>query len=257
MSEITSTELAGLAKQRFRNRGIGLPINWMDSDICPPDAFAPVERSVLANSSDTLFKEPTLNQYHTDSARITGQLFEEYLDGICEALSSAVGKWMKIASVVSMTTAGPIGTLMPGGVIGPELEPFIYAKAPKATEMERKYSRAISKAVSEAWSSWQNGLSGVLKYPGFTGAPMPNTPEPLMSMVSMGESRLAPQRLSLAMHDHFGQGDKMHSGDLFASISESFYNRFQVFKTTTVVLGVVVSGSMASGQVVPTPGNFA
>jgi len=256
MSKILSTELASLAKQRFRNRDIALPMEWLDTDICPPDAFAPVERSVAANSADTLFQEPTLNKYHTDSARFTGQLFEEYMDGICLALSFAVGRWMKIASVVAMTTAGPVGTLLPGGVIGPELQPFIMAQAPKSTRMERKYSSAISKAVSEAWSSWQKGLSGVLKYPGFTGASMPNTSEPLMNLVSAGETRLAPQNLSRAMQTHFGQGDGLHSGDLFESIADSFYNRFQRFKTTTLVQNVIASGSVSSGQVVPTPGNF-
>jgi hypothetical protein len=256
MSKILSTELASLTKQKFHSRSIGLPIEWLNKDICPPDAFTQVERSARANPSDTLFQEPTLNKYHTDSARVTGTIFEEYIDGICAALSSAVSMWMRVASVMAMTTAGPVGTLMPGGVAGPELEPFILAEAPKATPMERQYSRAIARAVSEAWNGWQIGLSGILQYPGFMGAPMPNSPAPLISLASVGEIKLAPQNLSRAMRHHFNEPDFLHSQDLFASVSEAFYTRFQEFKTNTIVNGVIAAGSSASGQVVPTPGNF-
>jgi hypothetical protein len=264
----SANTLSQTAKQIFSGKGIRLPVNWQDMGPVYPQAFTPAESAAQANPPANLFHEPTLNQYHTDSARILGHSMEQFIDDMSAALSDAIGKWMRTASVVSVTINGPIGTLLPGGVTGPTLKPFIMARAPVKTEMECKYSNAVAEAVSRGWASWQQGLSGMLSYPSFAASPTPaapptpNVPAPLMAFGSSGESALAPGRLENAMAAALGH-DGQHAGTLFEAIAGSFYTHFQTFKLSTLVSGVLGAGPVAmppgpvaGGAVMPTPGNF-
>jgi hypothetical protein len=264
-----STALSATAKLNFAGQGIQLPVNWQDMGPLYPKAFTPAEQQTQSNAPTNLFHEPTVNRYHTDAARTVGRSMERYIDGICVAIADAIAKWMRIASVSALTINGPIGTLLPGGVVGPPLQPFILAKAPQATEMESEYSRAIAKAVSNGWQYWQQGLSGVLNYPTFAAAPMPmapptpNTPAPLVTLGSSGEGALTPLPLKNAMSAAL-QKDGQHAGALFEAVAQSFYSHFQTFKTSTLVSNVMgtgpvtvaPSGPVAAGTVIPTPGNF-
>lgn len=261
--------LSDTAKLNFAGQGIKLPMEWADMGPLYPKAFTPQELTTQSNPATCLFHEPTLNRYHTDAARIRGKAMARYIDGVCAAISDAVGKWMRMASVVCVLINGPVGTVMPNGVTGPLLKPFILAKAPCKTEMEREYSNAIATALSNAWSEWQSGLSGVLNYPAFAAAPMPmapptpNVPAPLITFASSGEGMLAPNTLGRAMSAAMTR-DGQHAAALFDAVSNSFYTHFQTFKSGTMVTRVIgtgpvsvpPSGPVTGGTVVPTPGNF-
>lgn len=257
------------AKLNFAGQGIKLPVDWTDMGALYPKAFTPPELSAQSNPPDNLFHEPTLNRYHTDAARIRGKAMARYIDGISAAISDAICKWMRMASVLSALINGPIGTVLPNGVTGPLLKPFILAKGPRKTEMEIEYSNAIAEALSNAWSQWQSGLSGVLSYPAFAAAPMPmapptpNVPVPLITFASSGENMLSPTVLSRAMSAAMTK-DGQHAQALFDALSNSFYTHFQTFKSSTMVTRVIgtgpvsvpPSGPVTGGSVVPTPGNF-
>ncbi len=257
------------AKLNFAGQGIKLPVDWTDMGALYPKAFTPPELSARGNPPTNLFHEPTLNRYHTDAARIRGQSMVRYIDGISAAITDAIDTWMRMASVVSVLINGPIGTLLPNGVTGPLLKPFIVAKAPCKTAMETEYSNAIATALSNAWSMWHLGLSGVLSYPAFAAAPMPmapptpNVPVPLITFASSGENMLSPTVLSRAMGAAMSK-DGQHAQALFDAVAGSFYTHFQTFKSSTMVTRVVGTGPVAvppsgpvtGGTVVPTPGNF-
>jgi hypothetical protein len=236
----TTEAVSTSAKQYFSSKGIELPMRWQSMGDIFPQAFQPAELHTPANSSECLFHEPTLNKYHTDTAYTLSRNYAIFIDGISAALTRAIEKWMKIASVVSVNVLGPVGTLLTGGVTGPELYPLIMADAPQETESDFKYSRAIAAAVSDNWSAWQQGLTGILNFPGFTGAPTMNLPAPLMSLMSETETGLAPHSLSGVMWRNLDDSGALHAQTLFESVANSFYTHFQVFKTSTLVTGVTV-----------------
>ncbi len=240
MPTIPEAELSDTTKQYFSDKGIKLPMNWSDMGENFPGAFTQPERNTGANCPNTLFHEPTLNKYHTGAARTLARHYEQFIDGICASISSAIDQWMKIASVVSVTVNGPVGTLMPAGVEGPELKPLIMAEAPQATQRELKHADAIATALSESWAAWQQGLSGILNYPGFNGAPMPNVPAPLITLISEAEMQLSPDNLRDRMSWHFDDPGALHARDLFDSVARAFYTHFQEFKLNTLVTGVTV-----------------
>lgn len=243
MPTIPEAELSDTTKQYFSDKGIKLPMNWSDMGENFPGAFTQPERDTGANSARSLFHEPTLNKYHTGAARTLARHYEQFIDGICAGISSAIDQWMKIASVISVTVNGPAGTLMPAGVEGPELKPLIMAEAPQATERELKHSDAIATALSESWAAWQQGLSGILNYPGFNGAPMPNVPAPLITLISEAEVQLSPDNLRDRMSWHFDDPVALHARDLFDSVAQAFYTHFQEFKINTLVTGVIAAAA--------------
>lgn len=246
--------LSDTAKQHFSDRGIALPMKWQSMGELYPQAFRQPELSTPANPSNALFHEPTLNKYHTDTAGIMSGHYATYIDGITTAFSTAIEKWMKMAMVVGVSSMGPLGTWSPNGVNSPDLFPMIMSDAPKDTPSDYKYSHAIAAAVSSNWNDWHQGLSGTLNYPGFNGAPMPNTPVPLISFMSAGEGGLAPDPLSKEMQRNLNDPGALHSVTLFDAVAHSFYTNFQVFKTATLVTGVTVAAASAPPPPVPSPG---
>jgi len=263
------TALSNTAKRIFSGQGIKLPVNWHDMGPNYPQAFTPSELTTQSNAPTNLFQEPTLNRYHTSSARTVGRAMEKYIDGVCAAIADGIDKWMRMASVVAVTINGPIGTLLPGGVTGPLLTPLIFAKAPRKTELETEYSNAIAVAVGNGWLHWQQGLCGVLTYPLFAAAPMPmapptpNVPSALITCGSSGEGQLSPGALKNAMAAAM-KDDGQHAATLFDAVAQSFYAHFQTFKTSTLLTNIIgtgpvtlpPSGPVTGGSVIPTPGNF-
>lgn len=160
---------------------------------------------------------------------------------------------MLAASIVSVNVVGPVGTMLPGGVSAPQLYSMIMAKAPKKGRSEVRYSRSIAAAVSDAWDGWHQGLSGILNYPGFNGMPMVNTPAPLISFVSEGESALAPHNLSPAIQRNLNDPGALHAKTLFDSVANAFFIQFQAFKAATLITGVTVAAASAP----PVPAGMA
>lgn len=261
--------LSQTARLNFAGRAIEIPVQWGDMGPLYPQAFSPAERAAQANPPDSLFHEPTLNRYHTTAARSIGQAMERFIKGVCTAIAGAVDKWMRTASVVSVCINGPVGTLLPGGVIGPPLKPLILAAAPCSTELETEYANAIAEAISSGWSQWHMKLSGLLSYPSFAAAPMPaapptpNVPASLILFASSGEHALSPAELKSAMAA--GLTDEgQHAAALFDAIAQAFYSHFQTFKQSTQITRVMGTGPVSAapggpvsgGMVIPAPGNF-
>ncbi len=242
--------LSTSAKQTFAGRNIALPMQWKSMGPHYPDAFGPPELSTPANARDNLFHEPTLNKYHTQAARILGRGYAQYIDGICAAICDAFNAWMHSASIVSVTLAGTIGTVRPQATVGPQLEPLIVPAAPRATSQEQKYSLAIAGALSDSWQEWQRGLSGILTYPPF-GPPGPNIPAPLITFSSAGEANLAPEHLCDEMARRLDDPGALHARDLFASIAQAFFTHFQIFKTNSLITGVIMTPPVPPPPVPP------
>jgi hypothetical protein len=247
--------LSASARQHFSDSGVALPMKWQSMGELYPQAFQQPELRTPANPSNALFHEPTLNKYHTDTAGIMSDHYGTFIDGITAAISNAIDKWMKMAMVVGVSTVGPLGTWTPNGVNSPDLFPMIMADAPKDTRSDYKYSKAIAAAVSTNWNTWHQGLSGTLNYPGFNGAPMPNTPVPLMSIASAGESGLSPDNLSQDMQRNLDDPGALHSVTLFDAVAHSFYTHFQEFKSATLVTNVTVAAAGAPPPPVPAAGD--
>lgn len=233
------------AKQYFSNQGIQLPMNWKPMGAVFPQAFKVPELRTPANAPTSLYHEPTLNKYHTTAARTLSRDYEQYIDGICQAISEAISQWMLAASIVSVNVVGPVGTMMPGAVSAPQLYPLIMDAAPQKDDSELRYSQSIAAAVSDAWDTWHQGLSGILNYPGFNGMPMPNVPMPVAGLVSEGETAMAPETLSQAIQRNLNDPGALHSITLFDSVANAFFIQFQTFKIATLVTGVTVAAAPA------------
>ena len=169
---------------------------------------------------------------------------------------------------------GPVGAVVPGNVIGPDITAMIYANSPLATFEERRYSNAVAQAVGSGWREWHLGLTGTLQYPPFAAfpgpaaPPTPNVPVPVITFASTGEASLSPAEQTGRMLAHVGTPG-LHTADLFDAIAKGFYNTFLKFKATTLVMNVLGSGNVPSyappaapagpvvaGSTIPTPGVF-
>ena len=240
--------LAQLAKANFISKGIKLPMDWSQPGDQYADAFAFSERIVAPNVPMNLFREATLNKYHVEAAKTIGEALEKFIDGICGALCQAIDTWMKTTTITGVLINGPVGMLVPGGVIGPPLTPLILAGAPNGTPQEFKFSGAIAMAIGTLWQPWQLGLSGTLMYPAFAAfpgpiaPPMPNVPMPLIAFASPGEAGLSPAVLKATMEANLADPKALHASDLFDAISKAFNTTFQTFKASTLIQNVLGMG---------------
>lgn len=241
-------QLAQLTKTLFTAKMIILPIQWKPAGEQYPDAFEPSELVVAPNPPNNLFREPTLNKYHVDTAKDIGKDLEDYIDGICEGICDGIDNWLKMASFAGVIINGPVGIVKPGTVQGPPLGPLILKKAPMDTDQEKKYSNAIANALSTLWQPWHMAISGVLAYPAFAAfpgpvaPPMPNIPLPLIALPSAAEAGLSPKSLQGLMMTNLADPEALHAPELFDAISTAFSTVFQIFKASTMVMNVMGTG---------------
>src|SRR4029078_704988 len=171
---------------------IRLPVSWSQPNDQFNDAFDPSELLKPPNPPTNLFREATLNKYHVDAAKEIGGQFGEFIDGTCDAICGAISQWMTTTAISGVVINAVVGTLTPGGVVGPPLTPLILSQAPKKTPQQLKYSNVIANVFGTAWQTWQATISGMLMYPAFAAVPspgappIPNIPVPLITMIAPG-----------------------------------------------------------------------
>jgi len=216
-----------------------------------PDAFELSERMTIPNPPPpvTLFMQATLNKYHVDTAKTISDGFAKYIDDICGAICDGIDKWMKATTIVGVVINGPVGTLLPAGVLGAvPLNVLILASAPVDTPQKLRYSTAIANAFGTLWQLWSMGITGVLAYPSFAvfagpvAPPTPNTPMPLIALPSVGEAALSPASLKGMMMANLADPLANHALQLFDAIATAFNIVFQIFKATTLVKNVMGTG---------------
>lgn len=241
--------LAELTKINFISKNIIIPTDWQYPGDQYPQAFTPWELFFPPNPPTNLFSEATLNIYHVWAAKILGEAFEKFIEGICGAICDAIHKWMKLTTITGVIINGPVGIITPGAVKGPPLGPLILASAPQETSQQLKYSQAIANAIGNLWQNWHLGLSGTIMYPPTFAAcpapvhpPTPNLPQPLITLSSSGESALSPKNLKSTMEDNLGDDEALHAEELFDSIAKAFNTVFQIFKASTLVQNVLGTG---------------
>ncbi|MDA8140077.1 MAG: hypothetical protein M0036_15620 [Desulfobacteraceae bacterium] len=265
--------LAELAKANFRRNGVSLPEKWRTPGPQYPKSYCMEERQVAPNSPLTLFQNPTLNKSHVDTGRDIGELFEKFIDGISAAICEAIGKWLKMASIIGMSISGPSGILVPGGLTGPFLTPLILSAAPKKTAAELRYSLAVAGSVGSQWMLWQMGVMGMLTFPSLAAVPgpmappAPNVPVPLMALPSIGDLAMSPPALKEVMTKYLGDPQAQHAELLFDALANAIGVVFLMFKSSTLVQNVmgtgpvptfappvVPMGPVVGGSVIPAPG---
>ncbi len=237
-----------LARQIFVAHAIKLPVNFSKPGNQYDDAFDPSELIAIPNAPTNLFREASLNKYHVDTAKEVGGQFAAFIDGTCDAICGAISQWMTTTSIAGVVINAVVGTLTPGGVIGPPLTPLILSQAPKKTPQEIKYSNVIANVFGTAWQTWQSGISGVLMYPAFAAVPspvappVPNIPVPLIALPSAGEVALAAPTMKAQMIAQLGDPQAPHAAELFDALTQGFTPVFNIMKASTMVQNVLGTG---------------
>jgi len=240
--------MKNMCKLNFIGKNTVLPQDFEKPGPQFADAFAPQDRSVPPNPPLTLFRSATLNKLHVTTAKEKSDEITKYIDGISDAICSAVDMWMKQATVSGVIINGPVGIMPPASVKGPVITSMIQSKAPQGTPVESKYSKAIANAIGQGWQQWSMGMAGTLTYPMFAAVPAPvappapNIPMPLMLFPSPGEALLVPPVLAKSMMQQFGDRDAAHAKILFDAVSFGFYTVFTLFKLSTLVQNVMGTG---------------
>jgi uncharacterized membrane protein YeaQ/YmgE (transglycosylase-associated protein family) len=237
-----------LVKLNFTAKQIKLPVSFSKPNNQFDDAFSILEQIAFPNPPTNLFREATLNKFHVNTAKDIGKAFEDYIDGICGAICSAIQQWMTATAMTGVIINAVVGVVHPGCVVGPPLTPLILASGPKKTPQELKYTTAIASVFGTAWLQWSTALTGQLMYPAFAAVPspvappMPNIPVPLITFASPGEVALQAATMKAQMIGQLGDPQAAHAADLFDALTQGFTPVFNIFKASTMVTNVLGTG---------------
>lgn len=264
---------AQTAKLLFQSNALQLPVDWSQPNEQFPDAFAPGERQTAPAPPDSLFREPTLNQYHTDAAGTLNDEYADFIDGVTAALCDAVGQWMNMVMIAGAMITGPTCMVLPGNFTPVPILPFFMASAPMDTPQKMRFSNAIGQAFAMGWTAWSAGLMGTLMYPAFAAfpgpmaPPTPNVPLPLITFTSPGEAMMSPSSLSSQMMGLLGDPTAAFAQELFDAISQAWSTVFPMWRGSTMVTNVlgmgpiptfappfVPVGPVMGGTTIPAPG---
>ncbi len=266
-----------LAKVKFMSFGIKLATDWQQPSGNPDsdhykNAFKPGELAGIPKPG--LFLAASTNKYHCDTASQIGDAFDQYIDGICDAICNAWSQWQSAATMVgviinAVTAAG-------GQVVGPPWTPLIMASAPKDKPQKMSYSTAIATAIGTGWLSYTSTIKvpGMPWYPAFAAfpspvaPPTPNVPCPVAALTQVTTS-VSANALKGNMVGLLADPTALHHDELFASIADAFEKCFMLWQVSTMVTNVlgmgpiptfappyVPVGPVVGGVGVMTPGGF-
>lgn len=195
-----------------------------------------------------LYMAISTNLYHVTQANVNSAKTEEFIKGMVAAIGGAVDNWAKIAVLVNVKINALIAA--DGKIQGPPMYPLIMKDAPKKTQQEQKYSKAIAKAVGDAWDKWAKDckVPGLPWYPAYVAVPgpvappMPNIPVPLILLVSSSEAEMSVKKLEDAMKKNLGDSKANHQKTLFNALATGINTMFLAWKATTMVTNVMGMG---------------
>ncbi len=240
-------------KNKFRSYGITIPMDWKqpqgEQSGHYNDSFSPTEHNTI-DTSTRLFVPASTNKHHTQAVKDIGDIYEAFIDGICDAICSAWQQWMSLACIPAVTILANVGTLTPGGIVAPPLMPLAFCQAPLTKPTLIPYSTAVCTAIGNAWTTWSMGFSGVLQFPPTFATcpspfhpPTPNIPMPIkMVGASPGEAMLAVPMLKNSMMGLLGNPMAPHAAELFESIATGYKFMFDQWVMTTQITNVMGMG---------------
>jgi len=242
------------AKNKFRSFGLALPTDWQQPQGEQGDhynqSFSPSEHNT-PDTSNRLFIAASTNKHHVQAAKDIGDIFEQFIDGICDAICSAWQQWMSTASIASVMIMANVGTIPPGVLVGPPMMPLAFCQAPLTKPTLIPYSNAVCTAIGNAWLTWSVGYMGTLQYPPTFAAcpspmhpPTPNIPMPVGAVGSSpGEAMFAVPLMKSTMLGLLGNPTAAFAPELFESIAEAFKFMFDQWKMSTQVMNVMGFGA--------------
>ncbi len=272
--------MSELAKNQFRSFAIRIPSDWKPNAGALAEmfnnAFATGERSAVpAPMPPALFLAASPNTLHVKTQKEMSRHFGDFIDGICGAICSAWARWQSLAILSGVQVNAVVAA---GGVVtGPPLAPLILAEAPKGSQQEQKFSRAIATAISQGWQTYQATLTipGLPLYPAFAAfpapfaPPTPNVPVPVAALAQVPLS-VSKSALKVAMIAALGDPRALHQLELFDAIAAAFADCFSVWQSTTMVTNLLASGPVPTfappavptgpvvgGSATMAPGGFA
>jgi len=242
------------AKNKFMSFGITIPTDWKQPQGTEGDHYRDSFSSSDHNKPDTsnrLFRPASTNIHHAQAAKDIGDIFETFIDGICDAICSAWQQWMTATTIPAVMITANVGILPPGGLLGPPKMPLAFCQAPLTSPSLIPYSTAVCTTIGNAWLTWATGFTGTLQFPPTFATcpspfhpPTPNIPMPVKSAgASPGEAMLAVPALKGSMIGLLGNPTAAFAPELFESIAEAYKFMFDQWAATTMISNVMGMGA--------------
>ncbi len=248
-----ASQMQQLARAKFMSFNLKVPANWQNpSDQDQYDRAFQASEKNTAPGSPPLFQPATMNKYHTDAQKMHIAKIGAFIDGTCSAICSAWSQWQQAATMTGIVVAGPVASI--GQIVGPPLQPLIFASAPKATPMELKYSNVIASVISTGWLTFTATVKipGLPLWPMFAAFPGPMVPPPgIPNPAPVPFAALTQVPISISANVLKGQmvaqlGDPQapFHAQLFEAIATAFEQCYNTWKVSTMVTKVMGMGAI-------------
>ena len=240
-----------LARQRFRDFGLVLPMDWRAPRGSAAsqhfqNAFDPEEHDVKPEPAECLFRSATRNKLHVAAAVDISELIGEFLDGICVAVCKAWSTWQSQATMSEIIVNGPIAS--GGRLSGPGWADVIRQHAPKAHAIQQRYSETIAKVLGQSWQQYEATVKmpSLPLFPSLAivfGAapPTPNLPTPIGTFVQVTQM-LSTKAQTAKLCADFREPGAHHHAEIFESIAYAVEHSFLRWQSETQATKIVAKG---------------
>jgi hypothetical protein len=250
-----------LSKLQFISHNIHLPFKWPGWDKHYLKAFAKSELSVALaalSPSTAAFMSHTVNAYHAATQKKISQLHFDFMDGISGSIIKA---WQQFHSLSTLTNITVNGAVAAGGkLVGPNLEPLIFAQAPKKTAMHLLYSKVISHVIGDHFQKFIDSIKvpalpwypSFAMFPGPMAPPTPNVPAMLQSLIHV-PALVQKDMVGKKMIAVLNAVGALHSVELFDGVAAAFEKCVNMWMSTTQITQVLAQGPVPSFSPPTTP----